>query len=205
MRSNRFKRGLVLLLMMVLVLGISQMAMAAENVPSDVAPSHWAYKAVCLLVDKGYLQLYQDQTFKGEQPVDRYTLAVVVAKVLNEISSGRVGTSKEDVALLKSLTTEFRNELVDISTKGGYFNKKLENLARQDQVIKEDLAKSDAEQAELQRQVQDLINGLTPRVQALEQENSQLKVEITKLKKETGNQKLYILAAIVIAIFGAVK
>ena len=74
---------------------------AASNNPVDVPADHWAYKAVKALIDKGYLQLYQDQTFQGDKPVDRFTLATVVAKVLNEIAIGQVGTSREDVMTLQ--------------------------------------------------------------------------------------------------------
>jgi len=85
--SNRLRilAVLVVLVAMLFTIALSVMADSNSN-PTDVPSSHWAYKAVKLLIDKGYLQLYQDQTFQGDKPVDRYTMAIIVAKILNEIA-----------------------------------------------------------------------------------------------------------------------
>ena len=92
-----YKTLLVGLVLISLLAGLSTTSFGS-NSPSDVSPSHWAYQAVKVMIDKGYLQLYQDQSFQGDKPVDRYTLAVIISKILNEIAAGRVGSNKEDVS-----------------------------------------------------------------------------------------------------------
>ena len=64
------------------------------------------------LVQEGYLGLYTDGTFQGQRPVDRYTLASVVGQLLVDIEKGQLGVTQEDLALLRTLSTEFRDELV---------------------------------------------------------------------------------------------
>jgi len=101
------------LLLGALLLAACPAAVSAQAV-QDVPRTHWAYEAVMKLVERGYLAL-EDGRFRGDQPVDRFTLAEVVAKILNEIETGAVGPrSREDVELLRRLVTEFEAELVDI-------------------------------------------------------------------------------------------
>jgi predicted nuclease with TOPRIM domain len=191
----------------------------AANSPSDVSPSHWAYQAVKVMIDKGYLQLYQDKSFQGEKPVDRYTLAVVISKILNEIAVGRVGSTKEDVELLRKLTNEYWNELVEMSIKESQSSKRMERLSKQDQIFKEDLTqtmvmvqKLTAEQILLQKEVQqilDEIQTLSMRVKQLEEENIRLKDDMARLQAQYDEtkhkQNLYIFAAIILGLAGAAK
>ncbi len=96
---------------LVFVLG-SQVALGAGTQITDVPESHWAYQGVKKLVQEGYLAVYEDGTFQGQRPVDRYTLASVVGKMLIEIEKGQLGVTQEDLELLRKLSTEFRDELV---------------------------------------------------------------------------------------------
>lgn len=213
-----FKLILVGLVVFSLLVIFSANSMAA-NSPSDVSPSHWAYQAVKVMIDKGYLQLYQDKSFQGEKPVDRYTLAVVISKILNEIAVGRVGSTKEDVELLRKLTNEYWNELVEMSIKESQSSKRMERLSKQDQIFKEDLTqtmvmaqKLTAEQILLQKEVQqilDEIQTLSMRVKQLEEENIRLKDDMARLQAQYDEtkhkQNLYIFAAIILGLAGAAK
>jgi cell division protein FtsB len=208
----KLKRVTMLLVLgLVVALMSTAAAMAAE--PKDVPADHWAYQAVKQLIDQGYLQLYQDQTFQGNQPVDRYTLATVVAKILNEIASGGVGTNRNDVKILRELTNEVRQELVKVISDSSTYSKKTEEMKRSDLVMREDLIRTNlavqsinseqlamqAEQAELQKEVQQIVNDLT----ALAQRVTEVEKEITKLKAENKKQKLYLIVAIVLGLAGA--
>lgn len=211
-----FKTIMVGLVLLSLLAMFSSTGMAANN-PSDVPPTHWAYQAVKLMIDKGYLQLYQDQSFQGEKAVDRYTLAVVVSKVLDEIATGRVGSSKEDVELLRKLTNEYWSELVEMNIKGTQSNKRMESLSNQDQIFKEDLTRTmvmvqklTAEQILLQKEVQQIINDiqtLSLKVKQLEDENTRLKDDMARLRADYEDTKhkhnLYIIAAIILGLAGA--
>ncbi|HHY33433.1 MAG TPA: hypothetical protein GX515_10570 [Firmicutes bacterium] len=134
-------------------------AMAAEI--KDVPKDHWAYQAVKTLVDKGYLALYGDGTFQGGKPVDRYTLAVVIAKILSEIESGKVGATPEDVELLRKLSVEFRQELVQVANELDVFKKSVDEQNRAQAVMKEDIARLTFTQNQLRAEVEKMIADIT--------------------------------------------
>lgn len=57
---------------------------------SDVPSGHWSYDAVQMLEEKGLVEGYPDGLFKGDRPMTRYEMAMVVARViakLEELSS----------------------------------------------------------------------------------------------------------------------
>lgn len=203
-----------------LLLFTSGLALAAE--PKDVPADHWAYKAVKQLIDQGYLQLYQDQTFQGNQPVDRYTLATIVVKILNEVASGGVGANRNDVKILRDLTNELRQELVKVISDNTKYSTKTEEMKRSDLVLKEDLIRTNlavqsinSEQAELQKEAQQMLNDLnllTQRVTAgekrisdVEKEVDEVNQEIAKLKEQNKKQRLYLVIAIALGLAGAVN
>lgn len=200
MSGSCMKWSVGLLLLCILLLGTATMTWAAD--PKDVPVDHWAYKAVKQLVDKGYLQLYQDQTFHGDQPVDRYTLAIVVSRILGEIASGATGTSKDDVAVLRNLTNELRQELVKVIAESDTYSKKADELKRSGKVLNEDIIVLTYEQQELQKEVQQMLRdlkALSERVSSLENE---MKAEIAKLKAENKKNRFYLVLAIIIGLAG---
>lgn len=86
----------------------------AQQKPSDVPTNHWAYEAVVDLVNRGYLTV-EDGRFHGEETVDRFTLATVIARILYEIETGGVTPqSQDDVDLLRRVVNEFHSELVTL-------------------------------------------------------------------------------------------
>src|SRR5690625_3729617 len=88
----RTKRTFTILsLILALVVSVAPVSGAAQ--PSDVPVDHWAYSAVIKLVDLGYLPLDEQLAFRGDQPVDRYTLASIVARILDSIADGQIGSS----------------------------------------------------------------------------------------------------------------
>ena len=207
MKSKMSKIALQLSIFIICMMGFGGLTMAAAG-PVDVPPTHWSYQAIKLLVDKGYLQLYQDQTFQGDKPVDRYTLAVLTAKILNEIASGQARTNKEDMTLLTRVTNEYRDELIDAVRKVALFNQRADEMNKQNLIMKEDITQALDEQDELRRQAQWLLADLLEvkdRVSKLEEENAKLKTELEKVRKEADNRKYYIYAALILGLWGAVK
>lgn len=100
-----------------LVLCAAGPVLAADQKIADVPTNHWAYQAVKKMVAQGYLGLYPDDTFRGDQPVDRYTLAVVIARIVENTVFGKITMPKDDADLLRQLTKEFREELVTLSQR----------------------------------------------------------------------------------------
>ena len=62
---------------------LDDMRISKSSPFEDVAPDHWAYRAVQRLVESGLLQGYDDTVFRGDQVVTRYELAMIVAKMLD--------------------------------------------------------------------------------------------------------------------------
>lgn len=166
-------------LALALLLGqVPSMALAAEPQISDVPPGHWAYQAVKKLVAAGYLGLYPDNTFRGDQPVDRYTLAVVVSRLLGDAVSGKTSMTKEDSDLLRKLTGEFRQELVALSMR----TKSLEEALAQ---YERDRAALGADVAALRTESQQIKDELA----AVTREILQLKERVASLEKRVDRQE----------------
>lgn len=104
------KRWLVFGLILVLLLNIVGTSAVWAKV-TDIFPDHWAHRAVVTLVNRGYLAVYEDGTFQGERAVDRFTFAVALAQILEEIEAGIVKGTTEDLDLIKKLYDEFEAEL----------------------------------------------------------------------------------------------
>jgi len=68
---------------------------------TDVAATHWARAAVELLVKRGILTGYPDSTFRGEGPVTRYQLALILARVLDSGALSGTSLSKDDQVVVQ--------------------------------------------------------------------------------------------------------
>lgn len=126
MKGSRIISGILVLIM--LCVSLAQPVLASVK---DVPPDHWAYQAVVSLVNRGFLSTYEDGSFQGTNPVDRYTLAVTVARILDEVEAGRIIGSQSDADLLRDLTTEFRAELVQFYAE----KQRLENMVAETQKL----------------------------------------------------------------------
>ncbi len=157
------RKVLCVVLVSAALLAVPFAGMAADV--KDVPKDHWAYQAVKTLVEKGYLAVYGDGTFQGTKPVDRYTLAVVIAKILKEIESGKVGAAPEDIELLRKLSGEFRGELVQIANEMSIFRKSLDEQGRAQTVMREDLAKLTFTQRQMRSEVEKMIADITASTQ----------------------------------------
>jgi hypothetical protein len=108
------------ILALALALAIVAPAMAA-NTFADVPKTHWAYDAIQKAVDAGILQGY-DGKFHGQRLLNRYQMAVIVAKLLDAVKSpeGMAKAASGDGKTLQNieaLTTEFADELALLNTK----------------------------------------------------------------------------------------
>ncbi|NLA57923.1 MAG: hypothetical protein GX855_03335, partial [Firmicutes bacterium] len=159
MESRMIRRLGIALVLLILVASHGGFAFAQQTSQqiSDVPPDHWAYEGVQKLVQEGYLALYSDGTFQGQRSVDRYTLASVVGRLLVEIEKGQLGVTQEDLALLRTLSTEFRDELVR------WYNQR------------EELS---AAVAETQRRVQVMDETVTKVIDTMEQEDAAIRTSI---------------------------
>jgi len=80
---------------------------------SDVPANHWAYQYIQSLAADGVIDGYPDGKFKGDRPLTRYEMAVVVARVIAKLqeNQGPKGPSKEDLDHLQKLIDALKDEL----------------------------------------------------------------------------------------------
>lgn len=191
MVATRFRRVWIGLLLGAL-LAAACGTVSAQTV-RDVPPDHWAYEAVMELVNRGYIAV-EEGFFRGDQPVDRFTLATVVARLLHEVERGGVQIQSErDVELIRSVVTEFREDLVRAFARIDQTDARVDAAVRDVDVIRDkisevideldaaerrfavNLAELDAKtQAELQAQVLQLQGNLTQLRQLLDQRTQEL-------------------------------
>ena len=101
---------------------------------SDVPASHWAYKAVSEMSEKGIIQGFPNGTFKGNENVSRYQLAMMTARMLASVEQNGTGSlAKNDLETLEKLTVEFADELALLGVK-------VTALEDDMKVVKEDVA-----------------------------------------------------------------
>ncbi len=100
---------------------------------NDVPKDHWAYEAIEKLVQNGYMDGFADDTFRGRKVLTRYEIALTLAKILTKVedveSSGGV-ISPKDAELIKSLATEFREELNTLGAKVNGLDQRVTELEK---------------------------------------------------------------------------
>ena len=104
------------------IIASSAMILAASAISfaepySDIPANHWAYDAVNSMVEKGIIQGFPDNTFKGNASVTRYQMAMMVAQALANVSEGKGNVNNGDLNELEKLTTEFADELTLLGVK----------------------------------------------------------------------------------------
>jgi len=132
-----------LLSLLLLIIPLSAMADPFSDVPSG----HWAYDAVNMLEEKGLVEGYPDGLFKGDRPMTRYEMAMVVARVIAKLEQVQASipqmpdlsiyATKEDLEVINKLTKEFKGELdglgvrvANIEDSLGRISSRVEELER---------------------------------------------------------------------------
>jgi len=176
----------------------------------------WAYQSVKKLVDNGYLALYEDGTFRGNDPVDRYTLAMVVAKLLVNIGEGTTPASRDDLKLLRQLSNEFQNELVLLTVKDQELEKRLSKIEKEKLILAEDQTLTTIDVKTLREEVGSIaaqileekrrVDALDFRLTAVEENQTQQAKAIAELNaqlaKERQTNRLLLVILGVIGVAG---
>lgn len=114
---------------------------AASGPFSDVPKGHWAYEAVQKAAEAGILQGWNGR-FHGNKVVNRYQMAVVVARMLDRVgvlkANGKVITG-QDIANLESLVIEFADELALLNVKVSTLEDTVAGLKKDVDLIKADM------------------------------------------------------------------
>lgn len=176
-RREALRRVHAVLLALAFALGPA--AAAKAQTVQDVPPNHWAYEAVVELVRRGYLPV-EDGRFNGNQYVDRFTLASVVARMLRELETGgTVPRSQQDVETLRRVVNEFSAELVAANVKVDEVLARLDTTAKNLAATDEKVSQVIAALAEMQQRAA----LLEQRLSANEQTGAQLAAEAAELRR----------------------
>jgi len=115
------KKGLIVTLALVFVLGIAGSAFAAANPFTDVPAKHWAYDAVSKLQKAGIVDGYGDGTFRGDRTMTRYEMAQIVAKAMAKSDKADAANK----AMIDKLAVEFASELNNLGVRVTKLEKKV--------------------------------------------------------------------------------
>src|SRR5579872_6056911 len=80
---------------------------------SDVPANHWAYQAIQSLAADGLIEGYPDGRSKGDRPLTRYEMAVLIARAVAKVQSTMPTgyASRADLDKLQKLIDAFKDEL----------------------------------------------------------------------------------------------
>lgn len=85
---------------------------------ADVPANHWAYQAIASLAADGLVEGYSNGQFKGDRPLTRYEMAVLVARVVAKIQANGAGyASKVDLDKLQKLIDALKDELDSLGVR----------------------------------------------------------------------------------------
>lgn len=120
------------------IIASSAMILAASAISfadpfTDVPASHWAYDAVNSMAEKGIIQGFPDNTYKGNTSVTRYQMAMMIAQALADVGEHRTAVAGGDLNTLEKLTVEFADELSLLGVK-------VTNLEDDMEVLKHDVS-----------------------------------------------------------------
>ena len=142
----------------------------AEVKIRDMSPDHWAYDSVQMLVDRGYIAIYETGDFRPEQPVSRAVFAAALSRLIDQIESGELRLGATDMKEIKKLSEEFSSEISDYDTRMATLEKRLSDVESGKVVIQTDISKSTVE--------------FRDKYEELKAENEQLKRELSMLQDQ---------------------
>lgn len=84
----------------------------------DVGPTQQAYHAVQELTDDGIVTGYPDGTFRGNRPITRYEMALMLDRLLVHLQAQQATTaSKHDIDGMQKLIDGVEDEIVSLQTR----------------------------------------------------------------------------------------
>ncbi|MGD1851741.1 MAG: iron uptake porin, partial [Cyanophyceae cyanobacterium] len=104
---------------------------------TDVDPTHWAFQALRSLIERyGCVSGYGDGTFRGDRALSRYEFAAALNTCLDQIgeqieAATQDGVREDDLATVRRLQQEFRQELADLDAQVGTLEQRVEALENQ--------------------------------------------------------------------------
>ena len=88
-------------------------AFAETNPFTDVPADHWSYEALAMLAKDGVLEGYGDGTFQGDNLMNRYEMAEIVAKAAEKYGTADL----KDKGAITKLAREYADELKNMDVR----------------------------------------------------------------------------------------
>ncbi|MGM0603923.1 MAG: S-layer homology domain-containing protein, partial [Bacillota bacterium] len=96
-------RKITISIALLLVVALAMPAFGASF--TDVPSNHWAYDAINKLVSAGVIEGYPDGTFRGDQDMTRYEMAVMISRALDNIADEQAALEDKVDDMGSGLTT----------------------------------------------------------------------------------------------------
>ncbi|MDI9442438.1 MAG: hypothetical protein GX101_03980 [Firmicutes bacterium] len=104
------RKRIVYALLSIMLLNLAASATAAAR-PVDVPVDHWAYLAVSTVLSRDLMSVFEDGSFKGSEPADRYTLANALYLLLEQIKAAQKSEESSVLSQITDLSTSFEKDL----------------------------------------------------------------------------------------------
>ncbi len=199
METFKVRKFLIILLLPVVALGVSF---------KDVPVNHWAYDAVNAVSELGIISGYPDGTFRGVDFVNRYQLAVALyrlieyVKTLKPKTEGKTeGIPPEELSKLKMMLEDLKEKYGMVS---GYVDEKFAQAMEKISSLEKSLSKYSLKCSQIEKKfgsrldrlesslgyldgrislVATSVQGMSEKIEALDEDIGKLKDGMTKLEK----------------------
>lgn len=130
---------------------------------TDVSKDHWAYADLEYLAQRGIITGLPGGRFNGDQPMDRYTVAVYIARAMKYMQNNPEGVTQEDLDVLKDLIFQISDDVAALQAR-------VQGGTTTPSTLETRMAKAEQDIAQLRAQIQagagTDVAALTKRVQA---------------------------------------
>ena len=130
---------------------------------TDVSKDHWAYADLEYLAQRGIITGLPGGRFNGDQPMDRYTVAVYIARAMKYMQNNPEGVTQEDLDVLKDLIFQISDDVAALQAR-------VQGGTTVPSTLETRMAKAEQDIAQLRAQIQagagTDVAALTKRVQA---------------------------------------
>ncbi len=172
----------------------------------DIPENHWSFHETSQLVDKGYLSLFEDGTFRGETPLSRYAFVAALSKVVAEVDRlkaakpGAAGGGA-DTTELKSLLAQVKTALGQLETAQQQLGTKAQKTGETQEVLEKDLTQlvdtTRQSLKDMAQQLADMDDASKNRDQRLQADIAQLNEDLRKANKKNANARTLMWIGIV--------
>lgn len=86
---------------------------------TDVPRDHWAYEDLKYLAERGIITALPGGQYKGNEPLDRYTAAALIARAIKYLQNNPESVTPQDLDVLKDLIFKTSDRLSTLEAKLG--------------------------------------------------------------------------------------